>query len=256
MKFSKLFGVVCVLLLATAACAEEGNDAGNFIFSVSSKGPDRYADGAVVKAGALYAFVWVQTNAVFAGFTADAKLVDGAVNKLLSICPTAEDSHLSSQYLILVRAFAEELDASGTFHLLLVDNRKDDGTVATRDEIAKTGVNGYSEVSARLSAALPTVLSNETVAVVSALPANVPRSKIVGIEVKGDKVLLTVANTVPQVRYNVAAGVDATADANAAAADAAKAGNVSGTITLEVPATRGNFFKVVRDPLTKQGDRP
>lgn len=251
MKFSKFFGVTVVSLLAVAAFAEEGNDAGNFIFSVSTQGPDKYGDGSAVKAGALYAFVWVQTNAVFAGFTADAKLVDGSANKLLSIRPTAEDGHLSNQYFILVRSFAEALNASGTFHLLLVDNRKADGTLATRDEIAESGVNGYSEVSAQLSSASPTVLSNATVTVASALPLDAPQAKIVGIEVKGDKVLLTVANTVPQIRYNVAAGADTATGAHAAAADAPKAGNVSQTITLEVPASQGNFFKVVRDPLTK-----
>ncbi len=91
--------------------------------------------------------------------------------------------------------------------------------------------------------------AGETVAsTVSALPKDVPQPEIKSIRVEGGLVYVTVANTVPYLQYNLAAGTD---PANLNEAQAAKNpvnGQADGDIILVTPAKAGGgFFRVQRN---------
>ena len=78
-------------------------------------------------------------------------------------------------------------------------------------------------------------------------PADAPKPKITAIKVIGDNVYLTVANTVPYLQYNVAAG-ETPAAQSGAAAQAPVNGDAAKEITLIVPKNGDkNFFKVQRN---------
>ena len=76
-----------VILAAAAFPLLAGQD--NLLATFSTKGPDCYADGTVVKDGECYALVWTHTNAVFQGITVDGKAVGSQdENRVLCIVPT------------------------------------------------------------------------------------------------------------------------------------------------------------------------
>ena len=97
----------------------------NMLATFSTKGPDCYADGTVVKDGECYALVWTHTNAVFQGITVDGKAVGSQdENRVLCIAPLAKDGHCREVVVEINKVLADLYAGSGTFSLHLLDTRK------------------------------------------------------------------------------------------------------------------------------------
>ena len=242
--------ILMMLAMAATGAALAGQD--NLLATFSTKGPDCYADGTVVKDGECYALVWTHTNAVFQGITVDGKAVGSQdENRVLCIAPLAKDGHCREVVVEVNKVVADLYAGSGTFSLHLLDTRKAaDGTPGGVD----AGVNGFGtaqEFTLSASEQLQSVTATNAalVATATVLPASIPQPKIKSIEVKDGIVRLTVARTSKFVRYGVSSGdtpANLTADADFAPQD----GNDAGDIVIEAPAKgTSGFFSVGRAPL-------
>ena len=241
--------ILMTILAALALSALAGQD--NMLATFSTKGPDCYADGTVVKDGECYALVWTHTNAVFQGITVTGEAVGSQEeNRVLCIAPLAKDGHCREVVVEVNKVLADLYAGSGTFSLHLLDTRKADGVPGG----VESGVNGFGaaeEFTLSASEQLQTISATNAAlaATATVLPASIPQPKIKSIEVKDGIVRLTVARTSKMVRYGVSSG----ATPNALASDpdfAPQDGDDAGDIVIEAPA-KGNsgFFSVGRAPL-------
>ena len=238
------------ILAAAAFPLLAGQD--NMLATFSTKGPDCYADGTVVKDGECYALVWTHTNAVFQGITVDGKAVGSQdENRVLCIAPLAKDGHCREVVVEVNKVLADLYAGSGTFSLHLLDTRKAaDGTPGGVD----AGVNGFGAaqeftLSASEQFQSVTATNAALVATATVLPASIPQPKIKSIEVKNGIVRLTVARTSKFVRYGVSSG-DTPANLTADATFAPQDGNDAGDIVITAPAKgTSGFFSVGRAPL-------
>ena len=241
-----------LMILAAAAAtlpALAGQD--NLLATFSTTGPDRYADGTVVKDGESYALVWTAKGKTFAGITVDGKAVGSQDdNRVLCVAPLAQGGRCPDVVVEVNKLVADLYAGAGTFSLHLLDTRKADGTPGG----VAAGVNGYGATQAfTLSAAEQLqsgVATNAALAATaSELPASIPQPRIKSIEVKDGIVRLTVERTSKKVRYGVSSGAtpgELAADADFAPQD----GNDAGDIVITAPAKGGSgFFSVGRAPL-------
>ena len=247
-----LMMVLAVVATSATLPALAGQD--NLLATFSTKGPDRYADGTVVKDGECYALVWTKTGATFAGITVTGEAVgDQNLNRVLCIAPLAKDGHCHEVVVEVNKVVADLYAGAGTFSLHLLDTRKADGTPGG----VEVGVNGFSaarEFSLAAKSAADGVQTGietnaELAATATVLPDTIPQPKIKSIEVKDGIVRLTVARTSKMVRYGVSSGT--TPGELAADADfAPKDGDDAHDIVIEAPAKGASgFFSVGRAPL-------
>ena len=255
MKFAAIFACGCAALMSAAAFA----GADDALITFSTKGPDKYADGTVVKDGENYALVWVRNGETFAGFTADGKMVDAANNLLLGVFPRAKDGACAETFVQIDKTFIDTFAKDGTFNLYLLDTRSaDKATVAEgKDDLAK-GVQSYGQVAALDVTVgeikVTTAAEAGEAAMASAIPSGILPPVIKGAEVKDGMFVVTVEQTVPFIRYNLAGGETPAAEDKAGIAEAPKAGDATQTIELKYPIKDGEsvkFFKVTRDPISK-----
>ena len=245
---------ILVILAAVAAtgAAMAGQD--NILATFSTKGPDRYADGTVVKDGESYALVWTKAGATFAGIAIDGKAAgDQDVNRVLCIAPLAKDGRCPDVVVEVNKLAAVRWADGGTFSLHLLDTRRADGTPGG----VETGVNGFGaaqEFSLTAKSAADGiqagVATNAALAATATiLPDDLPQPKIKSIEVKDGIVRLTIERTSSLMRYGVSSG--ATPGALSADADfGQKDGDSQGDIVIEAPAKGSSgFFSVGRAPL-------
>lgn len=221
----------------------------------SSKGPDRYADGTVVKDGECYALVWTKTGTAFAGFAADGTVVDGVNSAVLLTAPIARDGKCPTVVFELDAALAEKY-VGGSFGVYLLDTRDARGRVmgVGADGRAKA-VNGYGATAETSEAGtvaeagpMKSVASEGCVRVtaVSAVPADAPRPRIKSIKVEGGYVYVTVANTVPYLQYGLSEGKTPSALTISSETSPVQ-GESSGDVILVSPAKGGSgFFRVTR----------
>lgn len=120
-------------------------EANQFVVSVSSEGPDAYADGVVVAPGtAAYRVVFVNEGATFAGFLPDGTLVDSKNNQILSFPAKALTANAKSGLDLLTFQYAaDSAYANGEFKLAFLDTRGPAGA----------SVLGYSLKGVKVSAA-------------------------------------------------------------------------------------------------------
>ena len=219
-----------------------------------TNGPDRYADGSSVQNGECYALVCTKAGATFAGFNADGTLVDVQASTLVHVAPLALKGHCRYTDFVVDGAFADA-HAGDVWKVYLLDTRRRGGALAPLDENGRpTRVNGYgptdSEVRSGSSGMTATAalqsMNPGSVADVRSSDAFAPRPRITGMRLEDGKVVLTVADTVPSLDYDLAGG--ATPDALAAGvAQEPVEGAATRTITLRADAAAGaGFFKVIR----------
>ena len=173
----------------------------------SSVGPDKYADGETVVDGEIYALVSVSGE--FEGINSDGSTVDPN-DVILYAAPLAKGGHCKTVFFTL-----KEGQDTSNLAVYLLDTRVKtaDGksTVTGVDEDGKlTLVNSYAEVDAIQSGEVVAKATEQVAAEASALAtvalSDVPAPTITGIKVVGAKVEITVANTVPELRYTVTGG--------------------------------------------------
>ena len=244
MKKLSISMIAVAMSLAAFAAA---NDA---LIKFSSKGPDKYADGATVLDGEYYALCWSKDFSQFA-INADGTASGGAIVLKASLakggrCPTVmfevNAGDIATKY------------AGGTFAVYMLDTRKySKGAVAGLAGSASV-VNASGSVGSTIkvgAASLATFPGSGDVkavaATASALPADVPQPQITGIKVADGYVQVTVKGTVPFLAYGLSQGdTPGSFDAVEGVAESGATG-VDDEITLMTPAKEGGaFFKVGR----------
>ena len=170
----------------------------------SSVGPDKYADGTTVVDGEIYALVSVSGE--FEGINTDGSTVDPK-DVILYAAPLAKGGHCKT----VVFTLKDGQDTSN-LAVYLLDTRvktADGVTVKGVDENGKlTLVNSYATVDAIQSGEVVAKAEGaaQTTALATVALSDVPAPTITGIKVVGAKVEITVANTVPELRYTVTGG--------------------------------------------------
>lgn len=238
-------------MAATSATLPCFADQGSVMLTISTKGPDCYADGTPVQDGERYAIVWTRSGATFAGITVDGKAAgDPADNEVVTVKKCAKDGHCIEFVYEIPANKVSQYVGKGTFSVHLLDTRTADGTPGGK----KVGVNGFSDSQSNSRSAdsmLQSVTASEAnhAAVASILPDSIAAPKIKSIEVKNGIVRLTVEKTSKLLRYGVSSG-DTPATLAADATFPKKDGNDDADIVIEAPAKgSGGFFKVGRAPL-------
>lgn len=241
------------LMLAASALSAAAFAGPTKALLFSSTGPDKYADGAVVEDGEVYAIVYTASGAEFAGIDAKGNLVDPTNSKIIGKA-YAENGRCAPT-LVIITGGNEDLDyENGAVSVYLLDTRVTDeaGKVAVAKKDADgtyVSCSGYETLASGVKVQSTVALDEDAAAgdgaVATALPADVPQPSVDAITVKDGKVYVKVSNTVPYVRYAISAGV------TPAANDVNLANGVNGVdggaITLVVDNPEANrFFKVVR----------
>jgi len=175
----KIF-TVCGALLAAAAFAVPQR---NLTLTVSTEGPDAYADGQPVQVGETYLLVYVKQGATFGGLYSDGTLVDSENNAIATRAYAVEGAKCGFKAI----QYAPELYAEGgSWVVVLLDTRKDDGTVGGL--VAGQGVSVAASVpgvnSTSLSAAGKTAAGGSGLAAAGATrtPGGTPRPEIAALE--------------------------------------------------------------------------
>ncbi len=230
---TKVLSIVAAMAAGAAMAA-----ANDVLITFSTPGPDKYADGSVVKDGERYALCWSQDFANFK-IKADGTAEGGAV---VLKAPVAKDGKCPTTVFEVDAGLAAEKYKGGEWAVYLLDTRKfaKGEAVTLAGGVNTAGFVGKASVGQGTIASL-TGVSAATTDV--AAGAAVPKPEITGIKVDNGYVYVTVKGTVPFLAYALAEG--ATPDAVETAAGEAKAGAVDEEITLVTPAKDGGaFFKV------------
>ena len=186
----------------------------------STPGPDRYADGSIVRDGECYALVWSPAGTAFAGFNADGTPVSSR-DRVVLAGALAQDGKCRDAVFQIPAAEYDVLKG-GEWAVCLVDTRNLAGVpTGTRNGkpvrvnrwgIVSGGVNITDAASARprLAAATPGGTRSSASAVrannLSAVPPNLAPPQITAIEVADGEVWLGVDGTVPYLDYTIISG--------------------------------------------------
>ena len=188
----------------------------------STPGPDRYADGSIVRDGECYALVWSPTGTAFSGFNADGTPIS-STDRVVLAGELAQGGRCPEAIFQIPASVYEELEG-GEWAVCLVDTRNVNGVPTgvrngkplrvNRWGIIAGGVNiteaGSSNL--RLAAASTTAGGTRSGASVvrannlSAVPPNLLPPQITAIEVADGEVWLAVDGTVPYLDYTIISG--------------------------------------------------
>jgi len=215
------------------------------LVTLSSKGPDTYADGTAVLDGETYALVWTRTGVSFAGFNLDGTLADPASSAVLYAGAVATNGACPEMTFAIDPEVLSVLGSGGSFALHVLDTRTFRGSKA----LPGGSVQGSKEVVAVDAASFAKADGDVSTAGVFkpsfVAEQDAPSPKITGIRLEGDEIVLTVENTVQALNYNVAAG-ETPSKLDGRAAKSPVSGG--GTVELRVPKTKGaGFFRVRRN---------
>lgn len=235
-----------------AGIALAGNVVANAHLIFWTNGPDRYADGTPVLDGECYALVCTKAGAGFAGFHADGTLVDVQTSTLVHVAPLAVNGRCRYTDFVVDGAVAAA-HAGDEWKVYLLDTRRRNGRLSPRNENGwPTRVNSYGVTDGyvrfgKTAPALQSVLpSTGSVARVRSSDAFAPSPRITSIQIEGGRAVLTVADTVPSLDYDLAGGPTPDALTPGVAAEP-REGADARTITLHAKkADQAGFFKVIR----------
>ena len=249
MKISNLFAFASAALMATGVFA----DAANMLISFETKGPDKYADKAVVLDGEWYALVW-SADGVFEGVKLDGTAEDPN-DAVVMMAPLAKDGRCPFTVFQVDHA-SKNWHEAGTYAVYLLDTRNAAKTaVAAKGEDGKPVTLNAAVATKKYAAkgAMGMNLSAEEAAgskwTASATDvADFKQPKIASFKVDGAKVEIKVVDMMPRVQYNVKMG--SSPDKLTGYALGVPKGNVT-EATFEINAADANFFQIVREPLEK-----
>ena len=235
MNFAKISALTVAATLAGGAFA----DAANTLITFSTPGPDKYADGATVKDGEIYALVWSQ-DGNFDGFTTEGAAVD-ANDQVIFRAPIAKDGKCP---LTLFQIDSKVAPQGGQYAVYLLDTRAGNGIV-TGSAVAKTfgGAGGTANIAAAKTDNTVDADGNAVAIKTGAAglvdTTGVAAPVIKGIKVEGANVKITVGNILPGLIYEVKGGLKGDADLTGTTAE-----KVGDDVEFTVPAAAANFFKI------------
>ncbi len=241
-----------IALAALASSAMAVNTGNQKTLTFSTTGVDKYADGLQVLDNEQYALVYVAKDKSFSGFYTDGALVNTNDNQMLCKMALAKDGKCQEQAVEFDWSIITK-GANGKFVVVVLDTRAPDTATTGKlgDLIMGWGVAGET---AGLSAGS---IEMKSIAVQQAahasgsarLPPSVGTPVITGVEVKADKVVVTVSNTSPNAYYALNATDDVKKDKGQWVKTEfakRKQGVALGKVELEYPVSSGSkFFQVV-----------
>ncbi len=213
----------CVLLFLGCVFAGVAEGALNDrLARFSTPGPDRYADGLVVRDGECYALVWSPAGRAFSGFNADGTAAS-AVDRVVLAGPLALGGRCRDA-VFQIPAKEYEALKNGEWAVCLVDTRNLAGVPVgvkngkplrvNRWGVVSGGVEITEAGSAGRKLAAASTTSNGAASGASVVRANrlstVPKNllppKVTAIEVTDSEVWLAVSDTVPYLDYTIISG--------------------------------------------------
>ena len=250
MKLSRDILAIGMAFMAGATFAA----ANDVLITFSTKGPDKYADGAPVLDGECYALLWTPAGSPGPVVAADGSVQGG---EIVLTAPVAKNGRCPK----VVFEVGAELVASryngGTWSVYLLDTRRygEDGSVSLAGlvngratAVNASGMIAGSTVSTREGQIAGVAgLVGASAAAETAVPEGTPSPKVVGIRIEGANVFVTVKGTVPYLQYDLATGDTPSAVVEKANVPRAGAESVEDEVTFVTPVKAGAaFFKVNR----------
>lgn len=177
---------------------------GNVVISFSTPGPDKYADGTLVKDGETYALIWTKSGATFAG-------KEDENNKIVIKAPEATDHRCPYIQFQVDEEWVNANCPGGTWGVYLLDTRKfkadangvlllDDGGKPVFDGFG-TAVNGYGLVAQATAATMGSVGAAGAIDVNKAVATGSIR--ITKIDPSGEFVYLYAEGAVDGIPYGI-----------------------------------------------------
>ncbi len=256
-------------LLSLLACGIAFAGMEDQVLRFSTPGPDRYADGSVVRDGECYALVWSPAGKAFSGFNADGTPVSSN-DRVVLAGALAQGGRCRDAVFQIPATDYEELQG-GEWAVCLVDTRMMNGVPAgvqdnkplrvNRWGVISGGVEITSAASARprlLTSGMQSSSAADTTGrtrsgasgaranILSAVPPNLAPPRITDIEVGDGEVWLAVEGTAPYLSYTIISGEkpnDLKTDYFSETVD----GDAKAEILIGTPESpKRRFFKVKR----------
>ena len=223
-KTANILAVLAVVWCSAFAYGSMQDNLARF----STPGPDRYADGSIVRDGECYALVWSPAGTTFSGFNADGTPVSSRDRVVLAGALALDGKCRDAVFQIPAQDYAEL--QGGEWAVCLVDTRTMNGVPAgvrdgkplrvNRWGIVSGGVNiteagssslrlmsaGLRSDAAETSGGTRSVASGVRANNLSAVPPNLAPPQITAIEVADGEVWLGVDGTVPYLDYTIISG--------------------------------------------------
>jgi len=194
----KTLSLISGLLMAATMFGAEARD--QLTLSMSTPGPDTYADGTPVPAGETYLLVYVKQGAVFGGVHTDGSLVDPVNNVIATTALAVEGSKCGYKAIQYPAATYPE---GGSWVTVLLDTRKADGSVGGL--VAAQGASAASGAASALSlgTAGGSAAAGLSAAGPAPSPAGTPPPVIAAIQADNGQVSLRIKNFSDKALYQV-----------------------------------------------------
>lgn len=206
----KCLSVIFILLLLTFSVVPFTVSAGtnNVVIVFSTEGPDKYADGSVVRDGECYALVWTPAGEVFQGLDPDGNVIGNS--KLVVKAPIAKGGRCPNVQFQIDEETASKNYPGGTWGVYLLDTRAGAGG----KKVVGVGGNNAAGIG---GAALGCIKIKDAVApyftpagakggIVQNLPAGIQPPTIRDFQVIGGMAYLFLQSMSPAVSYGIQAG--------------------------------------------------
>ena len=261
----KIASLISLLICGIAFAGMEDK-----VLRFSTPGPDRYADGSIVRDGECYALVWSPAGQAFSGFNADGTPVSSS-DRVVLAGALAEGGKCRDVLFQIPAAEYAALEG-GDWAVCLVDTRNLAGTPTgtqngkplrvNRWGIISGGVEITSAASARprlltsggqassanddMVGTAPRAVRSARANILSAVPPNLAPPRITDIAVGDGEVSLAVEGTAPYLSYTIISGEkpdDLKTDYFAETVD----GDANSEIVIGTPESpKRRFFKIKR----------
>lgn len=234
------------LLLAGAVAQAAGLS--QLTLSLSTPGPDSYADGQLVQAGETYLLVYVAAGSTFQGVLTDGTLVD-PVNNLVATRATAVEGAKCGFKAIQYPAAL--YPAGGSWVIVLLDTRDAAGVVGGL--VAAQGAGSSVAAASGESAALNSLGAAQggvslSATTLSPAPADTPAPVLTAIQHQGSTVNVLIQDVTDRALYEVQSTTDlASGDWQPASGGTRlRASTAELPVAVQVPAAdKVRFFRVI-----------
>lgn len=252
----KTLSMISGLFLTASVFGADG--LAQLTLSMSTPGPDVYADGTQVLPGETYLLVYVKQGAVFQGVMSDGTLADPANNLIVTKGMAVQGAKCGFK---AIQYPADLYPAGGSWLIVLLDTRDASGSVGGL--VAAQGASAAAAAASGSSTALNAVsgtavqeggVSGLTAAAPSRAPADTPAPVIAAVQPQGSSVDVRIKNFTDKALYEVQSTTDLASGAwqsatggkqrVQASAQSVAAGELP--VTVSVPANDSvRFFRVI-----------
>ncbi len=182
--------------------------------SISTQGPDFYADNTAVQVGEKYLLVYVSNGATFAGLNSDGTLVDAVGNQIVTDAVAVEGAKCGFK---AIQYDPDMYLPGGDFIVVLLDTRDADGAVGGLVAQIGTseGADAASENSITLNSISVAAKAGDDPAMVASTfalaPAGTQPPVITSLKGEGESVEIKVGNVRALTNYEVQSTTDLSA---------------------------------------------